>query len=563
MQTHPSRSFRILHCAAFAALAFMTTPLLATDKAGNGVRVSGIGYVPGIHAAATIVGAKDGSFELVDAATGKIAYTGTASAPFRQESTQETVRVADFTDFAKPGTYILRAPGVPDSAPFAISTSAPDRALECVMIGFYGQRCGVPVKFEWNGDTFFHAACHLGPSSLEYYDKSLAGKTKDGTGGWHDAGDYGRYVVNAAFTSALMIQAWERNRENLKDLTIPVPEAKGALPYFLAENKFNLDWILKMQMEDGRVSHKLTGLRFCGMVVPEEDPLPPYFTPASRLATIDFAAVGCMAARAYREFDAAYADQWLAAAKKAWIAQRTMPRDDWGTFANFHTGAYLVPPDSDYKWALIEVRLAFGEKFLTEEELAQYRNAIDDDNRMFITVWDWANGYNFGLYDWLFSNEAKAHPEIFARMKTDLLGSVDPVVTQARSHGYGRGIRVFYWGSNGAVARLSMSLHTAYLLTGEKKYLDTAYDQLAWLFGRNAFSRSFVTGVGLNPPMHPHHRPSEGDRVTAPWPGHLLSGPNPREIDWFDEMKSYSTNENAINWDAALAYGLAIFYKAE
>ena len=74
--------------------------------------------------------------------------------------------------------------------------------------------------------------------------------------------------------------------------------------------------------------------------------------------------------------------------------------------------------------------------------------------------------------------------------------------------------------------------------------------------------------------MHPHHRPSEGDAVLAPWPGLLVGGPNPNNepdksaheglpkgLFWFDDAGSYNTNEIAINWNAALAYALAGFYR--
>ena len=561
MRLHPLR-------AALPVLApivlFMTLPtsLTATDKAPDGIRVSGIGYVPGYHEAATVVGATGDSFSLADTATGKTVYTGTLSPAHPQASTGETVRVADFSAFTTPGTYVVRASGVPDSDTFPIAADVVDKPLEGLMIGFYGQRCGQAVTFSWNGVTFHHEPCHTEPSRLDYYDKALAGKSRDATGGWHDAGDYGKYSVNAAFTCALMLQAWERNGESLKSLKIDVPAANDGLPYYLSEIKFNLDWLLKMQMEDGRVSHKMTPLNFCGQVLPEKETAPMYFAPWSKVATVDFAAVGCMAARVYRAYDPAYADKWLAAAKKAWLAQRDVP-DFRPDLSAFHTGAYNVRADSDYKWAVIEMALTFGEDFLSEREKVEYFGAIDDDNRMFVVVWDWGNGYNIGLYDFLFSDEAKKHPEIFARVKRDLLASLDGVVESAKTHGYGRGMRVLYWGSNGAVARLSMSLHAAYLLTGDRKYLDVAMDQIAYLFGRNPFARSFVTGIGIRPPMFPHHRPSTGDDVTDPWPGHLVSGPNPKETDWFDVMPSFQTNENAINWDAALVYALSIFYKPE
>jgi endoglucanase len=552
---------KLLTVSAILMAAISPTLSAATKPAGAGIRLSSIGYVPQVDKTATVVGAKDAAnFRLVDAKTGTVAYEGKLSPAMNSQQTKETARLADFGAFDKPGNYVMKIDGLPDSAPFSIAPDAVDRSLYVMMLGFYGQRCGEAVKLEWNGDTFTHAACHTGPTGLDYYDKALAGKTKDATGGWHDAGDYGKYSVNSAFSCAILLQAWERNGEALKKLKLPIPESGGKIPDFLAEVKFNLDWLLKMQMEDGRVSHKVTALNFCGMIVPEDDKDPTFFAPWDRLSTIDFAAVGCMAARVYRPYDAAYADKWLSAAKKAWLAVRDEPpfRPD---FSKFHTGVYLADPHSDTMWALIELRLAFGEEFFNERELYEYRHSVDDDDRVVRVTWDWGNAYNLGIYDYLFSDDAKKNPARYERLKKDLLGAADAIVDNASKHAYGRGLRVYYWGVNGAVARTSMNLHAAYLLTGDRKYLDVAYEQIAYLYGRNVFNRSFVTGDGLNPPLHPHHRPSEGDKMTNPWPGHLVGGANPTELDWSDTMASYSTNEFAINWDAALVYALSVFYK--
>src|SRR5690606_10310402 len=118
-----------------------------------------------------------------------------------------------------------------------------------------------------------HAACHLGDGRLDQFDPALAGQHKDGTGGWHDAGDYGKYTVNGAFASALLLYAWEEFGPRLEQLELPIPEHGGPLPDYLAEVKFNLDWLLKMQMDDGRVAHKLTRLTFSALDARPEDDL--------------------------------------------------------------------------------------------------------------------------------------------------------------------------------------------------------------------------------------------------------------------------------------------------
>jgi endoglucanase len=560
MNPHHKRSLR--HAVAIALIASAGTMSLVAATNDVSVRLCSVGYLPEVPKIATVCGASaTNTFSVIDATSREVVFTGNLSPAFESPQTHERVRKADFSKLHWSGNYVVHIPGLPDSAPFTISSNALNRSLECVMLGFYGQRCGQAVSFHWNGQTFTHAKCHAEDGWLDYNAPAKAGQRKDGTGGWHDAGDYGKYSLNAAFTCGMMLIAWQQRSDALKKLQLPaIPEHGGPLPDYLAEIKYELDWLLKMQMATGQVAHKLTTLEFGPMeLMPAADSEKRYFTPNSRIATLDFAAVGCMAARVFGPYDAAYADTWEAAAKKAWAAARTMPDANPDTSA-FHTGDYFAPMKNDYKWALIEVRLAFGENFLTKEEQARFAKAINSDH-MFSVVWDWGNGYNLGLYSWLFSLEAQKYPEALANLKRDLQRAADEVVQTSNQHAYGRGLVMNYWGINGALARTVMNLYAAFKISGDRRYLDTAYAQVAYLYGRNPFGRSFVTGDGFRPPMFPHHRPSVTDGIADPWPGHLIGGPDSTETGWLDEMVSYRTNEVAINWDAALIYALAVFYQ--
>jgi hypothetical protein len=117
-----------------------------------------------------------------------------------------------------------------------------------------------------------------------------------------------------------------------------------------------------------------------------------------------------------------------------------------------------------------------------------------------------------------------------------------------------------------------MLLQVANRLAPKADYLDTCVDQIGWIFGRNYYNRSQVTGVGINPPMHPHHRPSRADGIDPPWPGLLVGGGNNTSTqsagnkngatNWIDDVEAYELNEVAINWNAPLTYALASFLDA-
>jgi endoglucanase len=96
------------------------------------------------------------------------------------------------------------------------------------------------------------------------------------------------------------------------------------------------------------------------------------------------------------------------------------------------------------------------------------------------------------------------------------------------------------------------------MISPNSDYLNMAVDAISHLFGRNFYGRSYVTGLGHNPPLYPHDRRSGADEIAAPWPGYVVGGGH-SATDWHDEQEDYRTNEIAINWQGALVYALAAF----
>ena len=78
----------------------------------------------------------------------------------------------------------------------------------------YLQRCGTEIE----DDTFGHVACHNTKATI--YGTS---ETIDVSGGWHDAGDYGRYVVPGAKTVADLLYAYAASPSSYGDAT-GIPE---------------------------------------------------------------------------------------------------------------------------------------------------------------------------------------------------------------------------------------------------------------------------------------------------------------------------------------------------
>lgn len=538
------------------------------------IKVNTIGYLVGRVKRATVpaVDGVDG-FTLTNAEAGDVVYEGTLAAPTTNADTADTTRVADFSSFDTPGNYVLRVEGLAPSPAFRVGDDVMNEPLRITMLGLYGQRCGIAVKFEHLGSTFKHAACHLN-------DAEFNGEHKDGTGGWHDAGDYGKYTVNAAFAVAFVLKAWEDFGSGLATLD-HIPSGAGTLPAWLDEAKFQLDQILKMQLPDGSALHMIgpyeasaQTAQFPGMtMLPDADLTNRAYAGVGTAATADLAAVAAMAARVYRPYDAAYAAKCLNAALEAEAFLEQTPTALSPDFAHFTHSAYQQTQDADDRfWAQVEVWRTTGDPSLLTKVEAALRGNVPIN-------FDWGDDNNLGMFSYVQATSDARDPAKLAEAQRVIIASADTLVAGTERNAYGRGIdQMYYWGINGVVARSALNLMVAKSIapsdTERDKYANAALQQIDHLLGRNAFGRTFVTGLGYLPAQFPHHRPSEGDSVVAPWPGLLVGGPNPNNepdksahpglakgLFWFDQSGSYNTNEIAINWNTALAYALAGFYK--
>ena len=275
------------------------------------------------------------------------------------------------------------------------------------------------------------------------------------------------------------------------------------------------------------------------------------------------------AARIYRPYDPAFADHCLKAAQKSYEFLQTHPGYHKADQTGFSTGEYEVNEPSrrlndvpeNRLWSAAEMWETTGDpKALqdVENRIRAVHGKVDND-------FDWDDEKDLGMLTYLFSERPGRDPGLVELVRSNLLAAANGIVETARHHGYARPLGTkYYWGCNGGVARQAVLLIAANRLTGgstSSAYHATCLDALNYLFGRNSYDRSLVTGVGFRSPMHPHDRRSAGDNVVDPWPGYLVGGANPKATDWQDVQANYRVNEIAINWNAALVYALAVGLK--
>jgi endoglucanase len=554
------------------------------------IRVNTVGYVQGRAKVATVVlpaGATslaDMTAKVIDISGNEIwrcQMTGPMTDPKLDNS---TYYFADFTAFDFPGTYTLFVPALgtgdaAQSAPFLIAPDALRGPLTTAMTGMYGQRCGTAVSITMGHDTWSHGACHKGDAaSLKYL--TGADTPFKSMGGWHDAGDFGKYTNNGAFSVGILLAAWQWFTPTLSTLTLPIPEhgkvpdgGTTPMPDFLWEAKWELDWLLTAQAASGNggVPDKLTALNFENYgSMPESDGSQRYFSGIGTAMTADFVAVMAAAARIYQSYAPTDAANYLAAAQQSYAflqanAGPAVAANDtyMGSDNIFNTGHYSEGDSDNRLWAAAELWETTGDPAV----LADFET--NGGNKTFANDFDWANVQNLALYTYLLSqrpDKDSRDSTIVANMTSSLMTVADALVATASGNIYGRAIGdSYYWGSNGSVGRSAMTLVAANTLNPDPKYLDAIQMQVDFLLGRNHYDRSQVTMVGYHPPMNPHHGPSAGDGITDPWPGLVVGGAAnndaqlvpKNDYDWVDNSADYDVNEVAINWNAPFIFATA------
>jgi len=502
-----------------------------------------------------------------------VAFRGKLPPPVSDPDSDDMVQIADFTKLTKPGKYYLDVPGIGRSWNFSIGPDVYDHVFYLAMRSYYGQRCGIAVDLGAEFPGYKHAACHL-----EGAWHASSGKTgpRPSAKGWHDAGDYGRYVVNSGISTGTLLWAWELFGNRIKQVKLNIPESGNGTPDMLNEIRWNLDWMLSMQDEDGGVWHKQTSERFAPFLMPEKDGMVSYVIGVgaepykSSCATGDFAAVMAIAARVYQPFDAPYAQRALRAARQAWTWLDQYPNVTFHNPPGVRTGDYGDPHCGDERlWAAAELWRTTGDEAFHRyflDHFGEYRQTLRA-----VGPPSWSDVAPLALWTYALAHGQNA--DAIAAIRQDALRAARQVVERSRQHRYRISLTPsdYVWGSNGVAANYAMQLLVASALEPGPAFVETALENLHYLLGRNTFSLSWVTQVGANPFRHPHHRPSATGNLPDPWPGLLAGGPNRHRQDpamqgltdrpparmYLDEQASYATNEVAINWNAPLVFLLA------
>lgn len=519
------------------------------------INLNQIGFLPDAEKIAVLNGdAISTKATVVDAASGSVVYEGDVeSASFNDATGRDEARF-DFSSFTTPGTYKIVS-GEFESFEFKIAEDVYDEAFDATLRMFYLQRCGVELTADLAGDHA-HPECHTGAATIYGTEETI-----DVSGGWHDAGDYGRYVVSGAKGAADLMLAYSLY-PNAFDDELGIPESGNGIPDVLDEVKFELNWLFKMQAPDGGVYHKVTCANFPGFVMPEAETEELIVTPVSTTATGDFAAVMAMASYIYADIDPDFATACYDAAVKA--AEYLDAHPDFEGAVNpdgIVTGEYPDTNDKDERcWAYAELFKVSGDSKYDDAFCA-----LIDGGVPCASDFGWQGVGAYAGYAYLSADKAKG--KFYDAVLTSFMSGVPGVEAAAAVDAYNSSLVEYPWGSNMTIANNGMYLILYDVVKNTDEGDAVAREQLNYLLGTNGTSYCFLTGFGTQSPESPHHRPTEATGIVVP--GMVAGGPNQNLEDpyastvlegtapalcYADNDQAYSLNEVTIYWNSPVVF---------
>jgi len=579
-----------------ALLGVALRPALAAPLAqtATAIRVNQVGYLPNLNKLATVVSTSTSplTWQLKNSG-GTVVATGSTTVFGNDAASGEYVHIADFSSYTTQGTGYTIVVGSTASYPFDISSTVYHTLKYDALAYFYQTRSGIAITMPYAvRSDLTRPAGHIGVSPNQG-DTSVPCASDAGcsyslnvSGGWYDAGDQGKYVVNGGIAVWTIMDEYERalylgtSVSDFANGKMNIPENGNGVPDILDEARWEMEFILKMQVPAGQphagmAHHKIHDVAWTGIPQrPELDSQPRALRPVSTAATLNLAATAAQCARIWASIDATFSNKCLTAAQTAWTAAQANPAMYITSADGTGGGAYSDSNvTDDFYWAAAELYITTGSStYLNYMTGSSYYKVISSSP----SSMNWGSTSALGNISLAVvpSNLSAAEK---TSVRNNIVTAANAYVNTSNSQGYrvpfaGDATGKYYWGDNSDVANNGMIMALAYDFTGGSQYLNGANEAMNYLLGRNAMNKSYVSGYGENPLTNPHHRfwayqadssfphppagvmaggPDSG--LDDPYAAANLVGCAPQKC-YADNYQSYSTNEEAINWNAPLAW---------
>lgn len=571
----------------------------AAAQTGN-PRVNQLGYLPNSIKIATFKGSV-GNQQWQLKQNGTLVASGQTSAATLDASSGDYLQQIDLTSVTATGSGFTLTVGGETSYPFKITSSVYSGALYDSLRYFYHNRAGIAINTQYTGGgngsyaadaKWSRAAGHInvGANKGDYNTPCWAGLscayTLSPVKGWYDAGDHGKYVVNGGISAWTLLNMYERNQHliplsrNLDDGKLNIPESANGISDLLDEARWEVEFLLAMQVpvnqpKAGMAHHKLHDVGWTGIpTLPSQDTMQRALVQPTTAATLNLAAVAAQCARIWKNIDSGFSSSCLTAATRAWDAAVANPNlyYDASTYNTDNGGGGYGDNTvtDEFYWAAAELYITTGD--------AKYLPTINNYN-LAASDWSWGATEMAGVVS-LATVSAPQTTSLQASAKQRVITSANTHLATQNNSAYSSPLAPvaadFDWGSNSTVMNRLILMGLAYDFTMDAKYAAGVTKGLDYLFGRNYFSTSYVTGEGTKTMTQPHHRVwanAANASFPTPPPGAISGGPNAASLVgtaeggpagcaskpatcWRDAYGAYGVNEITINWNSPLAWVL-------
>ena len=568
------------------------------------VLVNQTGYFPGLAKVATARTGAATKWELHEASKGVVA-SGTTVPVGPDAASGDQVSIVDFSDFKKEGNGYTLTVGTETSHPFDIRDDLYSKLKYQALAFFYHSRSGIELKMPYVGEAqYARPAGHVnvppnkGDKDVTCAPESPCPYKLDVTGGWYDAGDHGKYVVNAGISVWTLLNQWERAKHLAKsaaafgDGKLSIPENANKVPDLLDEVRWEVEWELKMQVPSGQklagmVHHKVHDKVWTALgLAPHEDPIERFLYPPSTAATLNMAANAAQAARIWAGIDKAFSKKCLAAAEEAWKAAEANPAI-YAKAGGQGGGPYDDANVADeFYWAAAELYITTKKPvykdYVTKspffKQVPAFATSQGSDAGV-MTVMTWGNVQAAGSLSLAVAKNGLPDADLEA-IRKNTAAAADAYLEAQKKEGYRvpfkPNAKGYPWGSNSAVLNNLIVIGLAGDFTKDAKYTNAVAEGMDYIMGRNPMDQSYVSGYGERPLEYPHHR-FWAHQANAKFPlapaGVVSGGPNSGLEDpyvqaaglkgcapqkcFIDNIEAWSANEITINWNAPLAWATA------
>lgn len=529
------------------------------DMGNSLISINQLGYYPQSPKYVIIDNSVADQFIVKKVIDDQVVFEGPLTDAGDYDGSRRNIKLGDFSALSEAGEYYVDIPSAGTSYSFLIDGDIYAQATKDALKTFYFQRASMPIDEAFGGE-WARSAGHP-DDNCRFHESTGKEGTHSSPGGWYDAGDYGKYMVNGGISVSTLMMLHEIQPQAFGD-DLNIPETGNGTSDLLDEVKYELDWMKTMQDEDGGAFFKVAGMQWPGFVSPANDRMLRYIIGKSTTSTLNLAASLAQAARVYRDIDSSYAEQCLEQAEQAWdwaLANPSVKEVEVNGSGSYGDSNY----QDEFLWAAAELYISSGKErfksYLMDSSLIQNPNISSPAY--------WGDLRNHAYFS-LATRDNGLDDTVIQGIQDEIIAFADKTLDYMAGNPYRIPMRSndFVWGSNGAICNYGINLAYAYQFTEDEKYRQGILSIINYVFGQNALSFSFVTGYGSDSVKKPHNRIISSNYSSNIIPGFIAGGPNQHKNDnlnyntdipektYLDVEASYASNETAINWNAPFVF---------